>query len=213
MKRSIWLVVLIMLASMAFSQRTYNKAAVYMNDGSVKTSKFAILWGETDKYLYCADKDERNPTKIPSDSARKIVYFYENEKVTYDRLKVYKGWAQKNIGKDAVWLNRLDSGVVRLYSIYTELSAPGTMTNAMITNWGGKAKFTDYYLIRDNEPAAKLYATISSLNNNQTFKAKAPLYFVDYPELAEKITNKEYTWKNLKEVVKIYNEWAKSNRK
>jgi hypothetical protein len=46
------------------------------------------------------------------------------------------------------------------------------------------------------------------MNNNQAFKAKAPLYFSDYPELAEKIKNKEYTWKNLEEVVDIYNEWA-----
>ena len=212
MKHFFWIVVLTLSANMAFGQHTYCKAVVYMKDGSVKTSKVAILLSESDKYLYCADKEESKTYKIPSDSALKIVYFQDNEKVVFDRLKVYKGWSLKNIGKEAVWLNRLDSGVVRLYSKLTILSVPETIHNG-ITNLGSSVKFIDYYVIRDNEPAAKVYATISTLNNNQTFRAKAPSYFADYPELAEKIKTKVYTWKNLKEVVKIYNEWAKENKK
>jgi hypothetical protein len=46
------------------------------------------------------------------------------------------------------------------------------------------------------------------MNNNQHFRAKAPLYFEDYPELAEKIKSKEYTWKDIETVVNEYNKWA-----
>ena len=86
-------------------------------------------------------------------------------------------------------MNRLDSGAVRLYTILTVLTIPTTIRNG-ITSFGGSAKFIDYYVIRDNEPAAKVYATISTFNNNQTFKAKAPLYFADYLELTAKIKTK-----------------------
>jgi hypothetical protein len=82
------------------------------------------------------------------------------------------------------------------------------MVTGQVTDLGGTATYYDYYIIRDGEPAAKLIATVSSLNNNQFFRTKAPLYFADYPELAKKIADKVYTWKNIKEVVDIYNEWA-----
>jgi hypothetical protein len=183
-----------------------------MYNGSVKTSNFALL-DQGERYLYYKDMDENKQNKVTSDSVRTIVYFRDNKRLIFDRVKVYLGWSQKKYSKSAIWLNRIDSGEVRLYVTYTTLSAPGTIQNGIITNQGGSARFSDYYVIRDNEPAAKLYATISSLNNNQTFKAKAPLYFADYPALVEKIKNKEYTWKNLMEVVKIYNEWAHNNRK
>jgi hypothetical protein len=47
----------------------------------------------------------------------------------------------------------------------------------------------------------------------QRHSTKAPLFFADYPELAEKIKNKTYTWKNLEEVVDIYNQWAEKKKK
>jgi len=213
MKRGFWIVVLMLSTNLIFGQNTYCKATVYMNNGSVKTSNFSFLEELTDKYLYYTDTDEKKPNKVFSDSVRTIVYFQDNNRLIYDRVKVYLGWSQKKYSKRAIWLNRIDSGEVRLYVNYTTLSAPGTMQNGMITSQGGSARFSDYYVIRANEPAAKIYATISSFNNNQTFKAKAPLYFADYPALVEKIKNKEYTWKNLMEVVKIYNEWAHNNRK
>jgi hypothetical protein len=74
------------------------------------------------------------------------------------------------------------------------------------------AGFLDYYCIRDGEVAAKLICQVSGANNNQTFRAKAPLYFEDYPELAAKIESKEYTWRDLVPVVQEYNKWA-ANKK
>lgn len=40
----------------------------------------------------------------------------------------------------------------------------------------GTAGFLDYFVMRDGEPAAKMIANVSGANNNQTFRAKAPLY-------------------------------------
>lgn len=213
MKRGFWIIVIMLSTNFIFGQGTYCKATIYMNNGSVKTSDFLPLDEGGERYLFYTDRDENNPNKVTSDSVRTIVYFRDNKRIIFDRVKVYLGWSQKKYSKSAIWLNRIDSGEVCLYVTTTTLSAPGTMQNGMITNHGGSATFYDYYVIRANEPAAKIYATISSFNNNQTFKAKAPLYFADYPALVEKIKNKEYTWKNLVEVVKIYNEWAHNNRK
>jgi hypothetical protein len=75
------------------------------------------------------------------------------------------------------------------------------------------AGFLDYFVIREGEPAGKMIANIAGANNNQTFRAKAPLYFSDYPELAEKIKSKEYRWKDLIPVVREYNKWAESKNK
>ena len=57
-----------------------------------------------------------------------------------------------------------------------------------------------------------MIANISTMNNNQTFRAKAPLYFEDYAELAAKIKSKEYTWKDMTTVVKEYNQWAEKKQ-
>lgn len=98
-----------------------------------------------------------------------------------------------------MWLKVVEKGIATLLVNKTSMSDINGMK---------KANFEDYYCIRDGEPAAKVIATISTLNNNQTFRAKAPMYFADYPELADKIKSKEYTWKDLQVVVKEYNKWA-----
>jgi hypothetical protein len=57
-----------------------------------------------------------------------------------------------------------------------------------------------------------MIANISTMNNNQTFRAIAPLYFEDYAELAAKIKSKEYTWQDMATVVKEYNQWMAKKR-
>jgi hypothetical protein len=95
----------------------------------------------------------------------------------------------------------VERGIATLYVI-------GTVMQGSISNPNSKAGFQDYFIIRAGEPAAKMIANIAGANNNQTYRAKAPLYFADYPELAEKIKSKEYTWRDILTSVKEYNVWA-----
>lgn len=151
--------------------------------------------------------ENAEPEKIASEKIKAVSYLKDDKKTTvveYDYIKVYLGWGQKRIS-DYGWYQVVERGIVTLFVRSTTMR--GSIYNTTT------AGFLDYFVIREGEPAAKMIANVSGANNNQTFRAKAPLYFSDYPELAEKIKSKEYTWKDLIPVVREYNKWAESNKK
>lgn len=195
------------IAVATFAAKDYYSAKVYLNN-SVKVGLATFVENGPDDFIFFKKNEESEAEKIASNSIAKIIYTFDDKDYEYVFLKVYKGWKQVEI-IGPTWLEIVKKGTATLYVTSTVLSSPGlrSSTGAVVSS-GGSATFYDYYILRDGEPAAKLIATISTLNNNQTFRAKAPLYFSDYPELANKIKDKTYTWKNLEEVVGIYNEWA-----
>jgi hypothetical protein len=131
-----------------------------------------------------------------------VTFTIKGETREFQILKVYLGWGQKRIS-DPMWLKVVEKGVATLYVNQTTMSSMDGLNSA---------GFQDYYIIRAGEPAAKMIANISTMNNNQTFRAKAPLYFEDYAELAAKIKSKEYTWQDMATVVKEYKQWAAKKR-
>jgi len=172
------------------------------------TSRIGLVETSFDKEVRFKSSDDAEPEKIPSEKLRTLSFLKEDGRtpsIEFDYIKVYLGWGQTRISKDYGWFEVLQRGFATLYLKRTEMR--GSIYN------NTSAGFLDYYVIRDGEPAAKVIANVSSFNNNQTFHAKAPLYFADYPELAEKIKSKEYTWKELGTVVRKYNEWAAANKK
>jgi hypothetical protein len=189
-----------------FAAKDYYKANVYLIDGTVKRGLAKIVETETDEHVFFKKSEEANVEKIEAEKIKKLVYTFDDKEYEYVFIKVYKGWKQVEI-RGPIWVEIVDKGIATLYVTSSVIySRAGTVQQGSVT-------FHDYYIMRVGEPAAKLIATISTLNNNQTFRAKAPIYFSDYPELAAKIKNKEYTWKNLEEVVRIYNNWAKTKKK
>jgi hypothetical protein len=200
------LLLLMFFSSKSFAADQYLKASVYLKDGSVKQGMASNVLAETGEFLLFKVSEKAKEEKIESSLVKRIVYTIDDEKYELAYIKVYAGWKQVEI-KGPIWLQLVKKGYATLY-VTTTVFQPTALNTTT-----GSATFHDYYIIREGEPAAKLYATISTLNNNQTFKAKAPLFFADYPELAEKIKNKTYTWKNLEEVVDIYNQWAEKKKK
>jgi len=195
-----------MLSITTIAAKEYYEASIYLKDGTTKSGLAKIVETETAEYVSFKKNDKSDVEKIEAIKVNKLVYSIEDKKYEYVFIKVYKGWKQVET-RGPIWLEVVNKGVATLYVTSTVLyTRVGTATQ-------GSATFHDYYIIRKGEPAAKIIATIASANNNQTFRAKAPLYFSDYPELANKIKNKEYTWKNLEEVVEIYNKWAVSKNK
>jgi hypothetical protein len=161
-----------------------------------------------DDFIRFKSSKDSQPEKIVSEKIKTIVYLNDDNKtieVEYDRIKVYLGWGQTRISNFG-WYQVAERGIATLY-------VRGTVMQGSIANPNSTAGFQDYFIIRNGEPAAKMIANIAGANNNQTFRAKAPLYFSDYPELAEKIKSKEYTWKDLVASVKEYNTWAQSKKK
>ncbi|HEX2975987.1 MAG TPA: hypothetical protein VHO68_08615 [Bacteroidales bacterium] len=205
MKKLILPLLLMWLSVTAFSAGQYYKAVVYMKDGSVKHGLATDVMNEKEFIVFKINEKAKDE-KIEFNLVKKMVYTIDNENYELVYIKVYAGWKQVEI-KGPIWLQLVKKGPATLYVTTTVMGGAPTNKTA------GTATFHDYYIMRDGEPAAKLFATISTLNNNQTFRAKAPLYFADYPELAEKIKNKTYTWENLEEVVDIYNKWAQNKKK
>jgi hypothetical protein len=193
-------------ASLAQLGTKYDDAKIIFSDGKTRTGLAETSMGDT--FLYFKSSKEAEPEKIDVTKLNTIVYLEDDKKkveVEYDRIKVYLGWKQERIS-DFAWFQVVERGIATLY-------VKSTTMQGSISNPNAKAGFLDYFVIRKGEPAAKMIANVSTLNNNQTFKAKAPLYFEDYPELAEKIKTKVYTWKDLVPVIKEYNVWAAARKK
>lgn len=194
---------LLFTISLSSAAKDFYDAELFYLDGSSKVGLADMIEDGGDKSIKFKTEEDASAVVIESEILSKVIYTIDNNEYEYNRLKVYTGWAQTDITNDAGWLQVVQKGIATLYINQTVMYSRNQYGQKT-----GSATFKDYYIIREGEIAAKLIATISTLNNNQTFKAKAPLYFSDYPELAKKIKNKTYTWKDLFDVVDTYNEWA-----
>lgn len=205
MKNLLTTLVLVVFSIVVNAAEKYGYGKLVFTDGKSRVGLLETNFG--DDFIRFKSADNSEPEKIAAEKIRTVTFLKNDKKtieIEYDHIKVYLGWAQKRIS-DYGWYQVVERGIATLYIKST------TMRGSIYGT--GTAGFQDYFIIRDGEPAAKMIANVSSFNNNQTFKAKAPLYFADYPELAEKIKSKEYTWKDLVPVVKEYNKWAASKKK
>jgi hypothetical protein len=194
-----FLSLLIVACSIASSHAKYYDGTILFTDGKSITGLVESPFGGD--YLFFKASEKAEAEKIEAAKVSSVTFVIDGKEKEYHQHKVYLGWKQVRIS-DPTWLEVVEKGVATLYVVRSSLSTP--------SNQQQKAGFLDYYCIRKGEPAAKLIAQVSSMNNNQTFRAKAPAYFADYPELAAKIESKEYTWKDLEPVVQEYNKWAKA---
>ena len=197
---------LLSIISVTAAANKYYDAELFYLDGSSKTGLVDMIEDGGDKAIKFKSGEDASVEIIESIKLSKIVYTIDEEEYEYNRLKVYMGWKQEKTTDEAGWLQVVQKGIATLYINQTVM-----YTRNQYGQTSGKATFKDYYIIREGEPGAKLIATISTFNNNQVFRAKAPLYFEDYPELAKMIKSKEYTWKDLFDTVDMYNEWAAKN--
>ena len=200
MKQCLLSLILFLVIPVAHAD-TYYPATIVFADGKSKTGLVESTFGD---HVFFKASEKANVEKIESAGLSKLIFTIKGEKREYHYVKTYLGWGQKRISGSPMWLKVLINGKATLYLNSTTLSTPSNSQNS--------AGFLDYYCIRKGEPAAKWISAVSTMNNNQHFRAKAPLYFEDYPELAEKIKAKEYTWKDIETVVQVYNKWAEKKK-
>lgn len=174
----------------------YYEATLVFNDG--KSKKGLVESPFDEKHIYFKASEKAEAEKIDATTVSKVIFKDSKGTDEFWQTKVLLGWGQKRVS-EPMWLHVVEKGKATLMVRSTTMRS---------FNGLNSAGFQDYYCIRDGEPAAALICQVASMNNNQTFRAKAPEYFKDYPELAEKIKSKEYTWKDLVPVVQEYNKWA-----
>ncbi|MEN8139563.1 MAG: hypothetical protein ABFR62_14170 [Bacteroidota bacterium] len=202
MKKGILFILMLVLSVNLFAGKNYYKAELLLKSGDVKQGYANWVAGNNDEFVYYKGAKKEKAQKIEAVKIDKIIFDFDGDKVELKQLKVYKGWSQKKI-KGPIWLETVQEGIVTLFVVTSELQG-----GKDFGGFRGSATFHDYYCIREGEPAAKWISAVSTGNNNQMFRAKAPLYFADYPELAKKIKDKEYRWKDLTTVIDLYNNWA-----
>lgn len=176
-------------------------AKLIFTDGKVLNGFATPPDKPTDKRI--AFRATENGEKVIYDSEllKTIVLTYEDGVNEYDRVKTYNYTGKKLV--DPVWLLVLSRGYTTLYFALKE-------GQTMMRSTGMSTAPADKYWLcmREGEEGASIVSwVIGKINANGTFKVKAAEYFKDYPQLAAKIEDKTYTYKDIDEVVKEYNTW------
>ncbi len=180
----------------------FSRVELVFNDGRVK-SGYAQSVLEANKKLKFRETEKGETSVILLNELKSATYFLGSDTSRFERHDYFPAIQAKKAQKDG-WFLLLRTGYVSLYFVQSTL---GGGVNPATGMHNGSASFKEYFVIRPNEVALMKISTVASLNSNATFKMYAPRYFSDYPELAEKIKNKEYTYKDLEEVLDIYNAW------
>ena len=179
-------------------------ARLVFTDGKIMTGLASMPSEATDSKLAYKATEKDDKTHYKSDLLKTVVYYFGKDSVVFDRLKSYHMNSKKMT--DLVWLQVLKRGYVTLFYSLKE-GQYLSLSYSMPTE--------DHYwlCLRPGEEAATIVSwKYGSINVNMTFKKKAPKYFADYPELAQKIENKEYKWDNIMQVVNEYNDWKQKKK-
>jgi hypothetical protein len=174
---------------------------VYMEDGTTKAGlvDFPLKTGAKSITLKISGIKE----KIELEGVTKLEFRFNLYSVTtYYNMAVYN-FNGKKIQKNKQMLQMALQGAK--VSLYT-----GTYDWSGFANSGGGFQSfsysgTSYYAIRPGEPAATLLHEDFGVNKNADFKLYASRYFADYPELVEKIKNKELMYDKIYEAIIAYN--------
>ena len=152
-----------------------------------------------DSEIQYKSNEKTSVEKLESGLIKTLILYFEDDTIEYERVAT-RGLIGKKI-TPPTWIVVIERGYTTLYFANVD---PWTRQST--------ANITDKYFfcLRPGEDAARIVSWyIGKVNANETFKREAYKYFVDYPELAEKIKNKTYKYDNIVKVVKEYNTWKK----
>jgi hypothetical protein len=212
MKKLFTVIFLLFSFSLVNAQFSYQKCKVVYKNGKSRTGYVLNeLNRKNENYIWFKENSERrtDAEHVNNPELSKLIFWdSENNEVEFERILTSTGGRNKiKIAKDSGWAQVLVKGICTLYHHSSVMTAGNPLKG------GGGATFHDYFAFRKGEPAARQISVTASANNNQAFRILAPIYFADYPELAEKIETKEYTWRDIIDVVIEYNKWADSKKK
>jgi hypothetical protein len=139
-------------------------------------------------------------------------------KVGFRCYESFKFWPEKEANALHFFLKVID-GPITLYQWYYEpqsrtdervkIDEDNLMNSEIDLSFSEEDLSTELISIKNDDKPQQL----DNLKFLTNFKKNGSKYFQDYPELAEKIANKEegYRWENLKEIILEYNVWYLAN--
>jgi hypothetical protein len=183
----------------------YTPCIMFYNDGLVKEG-FALPPNRTEDYVkFKTDMSSYIPELVYSKELDEIIFRVNSKEIHFRTESIFKGIEKKSVSKRKFWMAIVKDGYMTLYYGKQPISN-GPSQNIWY------CKKTDdpaaYYIV---SAAAPGYMTIS-FGYEQTFTKNASEYFKNYEELAEKIKNSEYKFKDLLLIVDLYNEWYEKNK-
>jgi hypothetical protein len=170
-------------------------ATIFFENGTKKTGNVEFPINSSDSKIKI--KYGKETEKIDKKTVDKLIYTTSSGELEYYNLKIYK--LSKKIKKDKKLVCLSMKGKVSLY--YSQGSGWEQRGNMQVPVY-----FTEYYCKRENEEAATLiHIENGVVNKNAVFRYQAKRYFSDDAEIVAKIENKEYTYKNMVEMIAYYN--------
>lgn len=212
MKKTILGCLFILLSGVSYAQNDFYPAVIITQKNAQIECLVEIPDRPDVKAINTKMNKDSKTEKIACDSLTKIRLFLNKDReMELERLPVISinnVWRGKQKFSNTGWLVVIERGPVTLYGTMVK-SYMGTFnTAAGLANY---AKTTDMSLFckRANEEGASMmvFEVSGSIQIGNPFPKMASNYFVDAPDIAEKIKNKEkgYTAKDLLGIVQEYN--------
>ena len=209
MKKNLFTLVCIICSLAFYGQKkednvklSVEKSTIFLLDNTEieATIDFPIVGdGKPLKYKNANGKD-----KVDLNQISKVVFITNKGIVEYVSMKVYNETNSKILDKPKLLINVLKGKISVWVSSYSNNQNKYNAGMDSYINYG--VEFTNFYCIRDGEEAASLIHVDSNFaNKNMFFRQLGKKYFADNPVIAAKIDNREYTYKNLFEVIELYN--------
>ncbi len=195
MKRYPTILLLLLIASQSFGAG-YLPCKLIYNERKVQTGYAKIPEIKSAIVKFKENMDSK-VYEIPSDDLYQIVFTQDNKDFYYERILTYKkNFEDIRVSEDKSWLKILKTGYMSLYFGY-EMDSPSSSI---------------WYFKKAGDPMAyyiseKFGIWILTVDSEYDFRENASFYFGDYKELADKILNSEYKFKDIELVVDLYNSW------
>ncbi|MFA5620329.1 MAG: hypothetical protein WDA08_08500 [Weeksellaceae bacterium] len=192
---------LLLIPSFLFAQ----KVVVEMYDGTSKEGEMDLITTEMKTYKLYPIGRKGKVERIREKDVSSITFYLPEGVVTYGRVPIYRNPKNKKVAPKKAMLALIYKGEnISLYHAYKS-DARGVYRNLVTDEY--------YFCHRPGEEAASFVSWIfgGQINKNIVFRKVGGAYFEDYPELHQKIKNREYKYMDILEVVKEYDQW-KSNQ-
>lgn len=186
-----------------FGFSSAQKVLVEMTDGSSKEGEMGLITTEMKSFKLKPIGGKGKSQTLKKGDVNSITYYYPEGIVIYERVKAYKNAKNKKIANDDVFLELVYKGEnIKLYHAFQN----GSYVKNVATD-------EYFFCLRPGEEAAYIVSWIfgGQVNKNAIFRKVGGDYFKDYPQLYQKIKNREYKYKDIVQVVLDYDNW-KSGR-
>lgn len=213
MRTSNYSLTLILILCLAFNisySQTYQTGSIKYEDGTIKNGYVSIPKRVNQQNIYFKPEKNGSEEKISSNSLKSISVQSTDGKEYYFERQYYKMNPAKQ-NKYRGWLYTVVKGYATLYLISDNYQIDKKGNVYVIDNvaFGKDLPTYDYYLKKEHENAAIMFATTSTSSSmfglNNILKKNAAKYLAENKELVEKIKNKDYTHRDVEGIISIYN--------